>query len=133
MTDAVRARGTYQRAVRAPSIGELFSPQQEDNPQADDPCNSDSTFRTGPDAAQVEALCLAQGLTLANIDTFQQGNEQIDALAGGNPLLFEESADTYTLGLVWQPTFDSARVLALLGLDRLLEHQDRRRDQLDHA
>jgi iron complex outermembrane receptor protein len=107
ITDAVRARGTYQRAVRAPSIGELFSPQQEDNPQATDPCNFNSTFRTGPDAAAVRTLCLAQGVGAGQINNFVQTNAQIDALAGGNPDLFEESADTYTLGVVWQPTFDS--------------------------
>ncbi len=107
INDALRFRGTYQRAVRAPSIGELFSPLQEDNPEAVDPCNADSTFRTGPNAANARALCLQQGVSLGAIDTFQQGTDQIDALAGGNPNLFEESADTYTAGLVWQPSLDS--------------------------
>jgi outer membrane receptor protein involved in Fe transport len=89
--------------VRAPNIGELFSPQEEDNPQVDDPCNANSTFRTGPDGMQVRALCLAQGVPAAIIDTYTQTTDQIDALAGGNPDLVEETADTYTLGFVWRP------------------------------
>jgi iron complex outermembrane recepter protein len=107
LNDALRFRGTYQRAVRAPTIGELFSPLQEDNPEAVDPCNADSTFRTGPNAAQVRALCLAQGVPAGRVNGFQQGTDQIDALAGGNPELFEETADTYTAGVVWQPALNS--------------------------
>jgi outer membrane receptor protein involved in Fe transport len=101
----VRVRGGYQRAVRAPNIGELFQPQFEDNPDVADPCNFNSTFRTGPDGAQVRALCIAQGIAPAVIDSYQQGTSQIGALAGGNPDLQEETADTYTLGVVWQPEF----------------------------
>jgi outer membrane receptor protein involved in Fe transport len=103
VNDSLRVRGSVQRAVRAPNIGELFSPQEEDNPQVDDPCNANSTFRTGPDGMQVRALCLAQGVPAAIIDTYTQTTDQIDALAGGNPDLVEETADTYTLGFVWRP------------------------------
>ncbi len=105
INDDWRVRGGYQRAVRAPNIAELFSPQNEDNPEVDDPCNVGSIQRTGPDAAQVEALCIAQGIPANVLTTYTQSNAQIDALAGGNPDLFEETADTYTLGVVWTPTF----------------------------
>jgi outer membrane receptor protein involved in Fe transport len=103
LNDQVRLRGSYQRAVRAPNIGELFSPQEEDNPDVSDPCNFNSPFRTGANAAQVRALCLAQGVPQAIIDSYTQTTDQIDALAGGNPDLIEESADTYTVGVVWRP------------------------------
>jgi len=103
VNDQFRVRGSYQKAVRAPNIGELFSPQEEDNPDVSDPCNFDSSFRTGANAAQVRALCLAQGVPAAIIDTYTQTTDQIDALAGGNPNLSEESADTYTIGFVWRP------------------------------
>jgi outer membrane receptor protein involved in Fe transport len=104
IVEALRFRGTYQRAVRAPNIGELFQPLQEDNPEVDDPCNAGSAFRTGPDGAAVTALCVAQGMPSLN---YSQATAQIDALAGGNPVLQEEQADTYTAGLVWQPVFSS--------------------------
>ncbi len=103
LNDQFRVRGSYQRAVRAPNIGDLFSPQEEDNPDVSDPCEASSTFRTGPNGAQVRALCLAQGVPAALIDIYTQPTDQIDALSGGNPNLFEESADTYTVGLVFRP------------------------------
>ena len=100
LADALRLRGTYQRAVRAPSIFELFSPQNEDNPQVEDPCNFNSAYRTGANAAQVRQLCIQQGIAPQIVDSFQQFNDQIDALQGGNPNLKEEKADTYTIGTV---------------------------------
>jgi outer membrane receptor protein involved in Fe transport len=105
LNDSFRVRGGYQRAVRAPNIAELFSPQNEDNPEVEDPCNFDSGERTGPNAARVEQLCLDQGFTPATLANYKQSTDQIDALAGGNPELAEETADTYTLGFVWQPDF----------------------------
>jgi outer membrane receptor protein involved in Fe transport len=105
LTDAWRVRSSFQHAVRAPSIGELFEPRVEDNPQVTDPCNFDSAFRAGPNAAQVEALCVAQGILPAALPTYKQTTGQIDALQGGNINLQEENADTYTLGFVWAPSF----------------------------
>src|SRR5690606_31613763 len=82
VTDAVRLRVSGQRAVRAPNIGELFEPLNEDNPQVTDPCNFDSAFRTGPNAAQVEALCVAQGIPAGTIGTYRQTTSQVQALLG---------------------------------------------------
>ncbi|HEX6999500.1 MAG TPA: TonB-dependent receptor [Gammaproteobacteria bacterium] len=104
--EGLRVRGSYQRAVRAPNIEELFEPLVEDNPMVTDPCNFDSAFRTGPNAAQVEALCLAQGILPTELATYTQTTDQIDALQGGNPDLQEEKADTYTIGVVWEPRFN---------------------------
>lgn len=103
--DSFRVRSSFQQAVRAPNVGELFEPLNEDNPQVDDPCNFDSAFRTGANAAQVEALCVAQGIPASAVGAYSQGNDQIDALQGGNPDLGEETADTFTVGFVWQPEF----------------------------
>lgn len=105
VVESFRVRTSYQQAVRAPNIGEFFEPLNEDNPQVDDPCNFDSSFRTGANAAQVEALCVAQGVNPAAVATYSQGNDQIDALQGGNPNLTEETADTFTIGFVWEPAF----------------------------
>ena len=98
--EQLRLRGSYQRAVRAPSIGELFAPQDEDNPEVVDPCNVNSPQRTGGSAAQVRALCLTQGISQGIIDAYEQPNGQLDALNGGNPDLQEETADTFTIGTV---------------------------------
>jgi iron complex outermembrane recepter protein len=82
--ESLKVRGSYNRAIRAPSIGELFLPQQENFPQYSDPCNFNSTFRTGPDAAAVTALCQAQGIPAATLPTFTQLNPQARSFVGGN-------------------------------------------------
>jgi outer membrane receptor protein involved in Fe transport len=105
--DSLKVRGSYNRAIRAPSISELFLPRQENFPQYSDPCNSNSTFRTGPDAAAVAALCLAQGIPAGTLGTFQQANPQARTFVGGNTELEPETADTYTAGVAWQSAFDS--------------------------
>lgn len=107
--DEVRLRGSYQRAVRAPNISELFSSTFQDNPELVDPCNYNSPFRTGNvsgvDPAKVATLCAAQGVT--NLASYVQPNSQLTAVSGGNPDLKEESADTFTLGVVYTPRSES--------------------------
>jgi len=105
--ESLKVRGSYNRATRAPSINELFLPQQENFPQYSDPCNFNSTFRTGPDAAAVTALCQAQGIPAATLPTFTQINPQARSFVGGNTELDPETADTYTAGIAWQSTADN--------------------------
>jgi outer membrane receptor protein involved in Fe transport len=117
ITDMFTVRGGYSRAIRAPSVGELFAPQNQNFPTigpaaagkfTGDPCDVSSGFRGAgaPNAAQVRALCLAQGVPTAVIDVYHYGNSQVQATTGGNPNLKEEQADTYTVGLVFNPKFD---------------------------
>jgi outer membrane receptor protein involved in Fe transport len=100
----VSLRGSYQRAVRAPSVFELFSPQVPNFPaySPPDPCSVTSAERTGANAAAVRALCLAQGIPASLIDTYSYTNSQVEGLAGGNPDLTEETADTFTAGITFQ-------------------------------
>jgi iron complex outermembrane receptor protein len=105
--ESVSIRGSYNRAIRAPNILELFQPQQEGFPQYSDPCNANSTFRAGANAAQVVALCQAQGIPANFLTTFAQPNPQARAITGGNPDLDPEIADTYTFGVVWNSNLKS--------------------------
>ncbi|PXA86710.1 TonB-dependent receptor [Caulobacter sp. D4A] len=106
--DGFRLRGGYQRAVRAPSIGELYSPQNQGYPAIDeDPCAIDSSARTGSNAASVRTQCLAQGVPSAIIDSYTYANGQINALSGGNPDLQEETSNTFSIGTVWTPRLES--------------------------
>jgi outer membrane receptor protein involved in Fe transport len=100
----ISVRGSYQRAVRAPSVSELFSPQVPNFPSYNnpDPCSITSANRTGPDAAAVRNLCLAQGIPASLIDSYNFNNSQVEGLAGGNPDLTEETADTFTAGITFQ-------------------------------
>jgi iron complex outermembrane receptor protein len=124
--DSLLIRGGYQRAVRAPNIGELFaaaSGQQVafGTPPAalGDPCDVRSTARTGANGANVRTLCLAQGIPLAVIDTYVFPTTATGGRSSGNPLLDPETADTYNLGLSW--TSRSASSL-LSGLSASLDY-----------
>ncbi|MEM9384060.1 MAG: TonB-dependent receptor [Pseudomonadota bacterium] len=101
--DAVGLRVGYQRAVRAPNVAELFGGQSNGFPGATDPCSAD--FDGDLDATAV-ALCesVGGGVPAGQVGAFNQANTQIEGLFGGNPNLFEETSDTFTVGLVLQPT-----------------------------
>ncbi len=100
--EAFRIRGGFNRAVRAPSIGELFSPQGENFPGATDPCSA----KGAPDAATT-AVCIATGVPANVVGTpaINLAAGQVRAITGGNPNLLPEEADTYTIGFVFQPDF----------------------------
>lgn len=113
IVDAVRLRGGYSRAVRAPSIGELFAPQNNNFPTigaagaaTGDPCDITGARKGGANP-QIRALCLAQGVPAAIIDTFTFANNQVQTLVGGNRNLAAETADTYTGGIVFAPRFEN--------------------------
>jgi outer membrane receptor protein involved in Fe transport len=108
----LRLRGSYQHAVRAPSIEELYFPPVSDQFEIPrpDPCDADkSTVRNGPLRAQVEALCLAQGVPAATLPTFNYELRRTDGVSGGNPDLEPEQADTTTLGIVFTHTATGTR------------------------
>lgn len=111
----VRFRGGYERAVRAPNVGELFLAPSSDfagigipGSGGGDPCNYTSAARTGANAAQVRALCIAQGISSTLIDTYYSGNTDIPATNVGNVKLTPETADTYTFGAVFSAPSNSA-------------------------
>jgi len=93
----VRFRAAYNRAVRAPNIQELFSPQFVALDASTDPC-------AGHAIAPTEFGCIAQGLTVG-AKTPSNPAEQYNGLVGGNPGLNPEKATTKTVGVVLQPRF----------------------------
>lgn len=95
-------RAQYQRAVRAPSVQELFQGASNGFPGASDPC-SVSISGVAPDPS-VQSLCEATGMPAGAFGTLTQANSQLQGLFGGNPDLTEESADTYTIGAVITPS-----------------------------
>lgn len=96
----LKFRGLYQRAVRAPNITELYSGATNTAPLATDFCNA-----TPNRTAAERSFCLELGVPAALIDVFQQENVQIRAITGGNPDLFEETSDTWSVGAVIRPDF----------------------------
>lgn len=117
VVDALRFRGGYARAVRAPSVGELFAPQSQTSPLIGaagttgqgDPCDVNGAYRTGANASQVRGLCIAQGLPSTIVDRYTFDNTQIvdGGVTGGNQNLRPETANTYTAGVVVTPGFDA--------------------------
>lgn len=95
-------RGQYQRAVRAPNVGELFGGQAVNFPTAADPCAQAAAATN----TTVRNLCIATGVPAAAVGNKSlQLNTQIQDLEGGNPNLKQETSDSYTAGLVFTPSF----------------------------
>lgn len=96
-------RGQYQRAVRAPNVGELFGGASIGFPPATDPC----ALASAATDATIRQLCIQTGVPAAAVGTGTslQPNPQIQGRFGGNPNLGEETADTYTIGAIIRPSF----------------------------
>ncbi len=99
-SDKASFRVGYQQAVRAPNVAELFSGGGNGFPSATDPCAADGFTPGVTDAA----LCAATGVAASQVGVFSQANAQIEGAFGGNVNLEEESSDTFTIGVVLQPT-----------------------------
>jgi len=100
----VRLRGSYNRAVRAPNVVELFAPQGVALGGTVDPCAGAAVggLVNGNTAAQ----CAFTGVTAGQFGNVNANPaNQYNALIGGNPNLSPETADTYTVGVVVQPRF----------------------------
>jgi outer membrane receptor protein involved in Fe transport len=101
--ESLKLRGNYQRAVRAPNIGELFAPVVTGLTNLlIDPCSGAKPVGN----ANLTAVCLAQGAPLASIGAIlDPAAGQANATGGGNPNIRPEKATTYTIGAVFQPDF----------------------------
>ena len=130
IVEGLRVRGGVQRAVRAPSIGELYAAQNLSFPNigvpvssagvrqfSGDPCDIRGAYRApgAANASQVRALCLAQNVPGQVVDSYTFSNSQVSGLTGGNPLLKEETADSFTVGATWRSQFSSPWLSGLSG------------------
>jgi len=120
VTDFLRFRGGYQRAVRAPNLGEVFTARTQTlvSGSDGDPCSRGSTVSpvgygnysanstANTDGAAVEALCRqmmgAEGSAQFYRDgrTYptNQGGAFITSISAGSGALRPETATTYTIG-----------------------------------
>ncbi|WP_440959559.1 TonB-dependent receptor plug domain-containing protein [Oceanicaulis sp. LC35] len=119
-------RAQYSRSQRAPNITELFSPPRPDSDDLIDPCEglmADGTGLSQPsgsgganaDLDIVRANCLASPGIQAyfanpeNIDPSTNAPYEFDPGSSvygpnaGNPNVQEETADTFTIGAIFQP------------------------------
>jgi outer membrane receptor protein involved in Fe transport len=94
----VRFRATFQRAVRAPNIVELFSTQSVGLDGNTDPC-------AGPAPAFSQAQCALTGVTAAQYGhVLANTAAQYNGLTGGNTALKPETALTSSVGIQLTPS-----------------------------
>jgi iron complex outermembrane receptor protein len=95
----VRFRGTFQRAVRAPNVVELFAPRAVLLDGNTDPCS-------GATPTYSAAACARTGVTAAQYGHILPNTAaQYNGLTGGNPGLAPETALTTSFGIQFTPTF----------------------------
>ena len=91
-------RGQFSRAVRAPTVNDLYSGSSQDFETATDPCfTSDASSNSNLNAA-----CIASGIPSSKVGVTNT-ETQIESYVGGNTSLREETANTFTFGTVLQP------------------------------
>jgi len=123
----IRVRAMAQRAVRAPNIGEQFSPLSYGLTEIrTDPCAGTAPVGN----AALTAKCIAQGAPAGQIGAINSPAAQQAASIGGGAValgvnLNPEEADTYTFGVQVTP-----EAPGLGGVGRLLRHQDQGRYRL---
>jgi iron complex outermembrane receptor protein len=101
-TSDLRVRASYSRAVRAPNIAELFSPNSVALDGSTDPCASPAGV--APRATQ--AQCVLAGVPAAQYGTVRSNSaSQYNGFIGGNANLTPEKSDTYSAGIVITPHF----------------------------
>ena len=75
---------------------------------AGDPCDINGSYRNGASAVQVKALCLAQGVPSALINTYTYGSPSVQGTTGSNATLTPEKANTWSIGAVIAPNFNNS-------------------------
>ena len=93
-----KLRANFGTAFRVPNVNELFGGVAEGNLTTTDPCNGWDLL-SPTDVVYVN--CQADGVPVG----FQQLGNTILTTVGGNSELEPETADTFTLGIVFQPSF----------------------------
>jgi len=112
-TKDMKFRFSYNRAVRAPNIGELSQPVNVQLDGSTDPCagtaNNGNGVNEDGEASATAAQCANDPLIAANPGLY--GNidpspaSQYNGQVGTAPGLKAEQADTFTYGFVFTPTF----------------------------
>jgi outer membrane receptor protein involved in Fe transport len=112
INDPLTLRASFQQAVRAPDFYALFAPQLTETFWwfNGEPCESNyDPAGNGVPGAQVDpevaALCVAQGIPEDILPTFTDPKRFALGTIGGNTDLTEETAETFTAGLVLRPSW----------------------------
>jgi iron complex outermembrane recepter protein len=100
-TDFLKIRGSINRAVRSPNIGELFSNASIGLFSGSDPCAADP----GKTPSATVAQCVNTGLAASQYGSLSPNTaQQYNGFFGGNLALKPEKASSWTAGFVLTPT-----------------------------
>lgn len=96
--DDLKIRANLSTAFRVPNVNELFGGVAEGNLTTTDPCSGWSNLDP---SSVLYQNCQADGVPVG----YTQLGNTILTTVGGNSALEPESADTFTLGIVYEPSF----------------------------
>lgn len=115
-----RFRASFQRAVRAPNAGELYTPQVIGYGGKVDPC-------AGPTPSASLTECERSGVTPAEYGNILPAPaSEYGGLSGGNPDLHPETALTSSFGFGWTPSY-------IRGLSAQIDYYDIKIDNVIEA
>ncbi len=98
----IRFRASYNRAVRAPNVQELFAPTGQSLFAGSDPCAGAAA--NGLVNGNTAAQCARTGVSAAQFGNIVSNSaNQYTQFTGGNLNLTPEVSDTYSAGAVLQP------------------------------
>lgn len=122
---ALSFRATYAQAVRAPNISELFSPTSATFNFIVDPCDINET-NNGTSTREANCAELLEGLGI-DPTTFLPSDDPsasvfTEGTYGGNRNLREETATTWTAGIVLRPEFLQGTTLSFDWYDIEIEN-----------
>ena len=101
----IRLRASYSRAVRAPTLSDLYSSPSQNFAFINDPCDRNYSTNGPGNGANRQANCRALGLDPTTFENSAARSSNLAILSGGNANLSEEKSDSYTYGVVLQPRF----------------------------
>ena len=107
--EAVKFRGQFQRAVRAPNVIELFTGQDQGLPNLNVAGVNALGVEVFDPCATAAPLLSFEQCALTGVTAEQFGNildvisGQTQSITGGNPVLDPESSDTTTVGVIISP------------------------------
>lgn len=126
VNEDLKFRASWNRAIRAPNISELFASQSVGLWQGTDLCAGDTPVLSADQ-------CALTGVTAAQYGSISPNPaDQYNQFSGGNPNLEPEEADTYTLGIVSSPfegfnfsadyfEIDVENTIATVGAQRIID------------
>lgn len=103
----LRFRGTISESVRAPNVSDLFAGAGQTFANVQDPCDGVDATTSGNIAENCRSIPVVAD-RIADQGEFVLGQVERQNTGGfvsGNPLVGEESAESITAGIVWQPGF----------------------------